>query len=92
MAKDKSKKQLRAEAKALAEARKLTGPKLLRLTLKSMLFAVLVSAIVMGLSLAGVTMLQRPFIQFGIMGLVYLVAFPYLMSEFRPLKHKKSGK
>ena len=86
---DKSKKQLRAEAKAQAEARKLTGPKLLRLTLKSLGFALLVSVILLGLSLAGVSVFQRPLVQFGVMLLVYLVAFPYLMSEFRPKETDK---
>ncbi|MCA9838350.1 MAG: hypothetical protein KC422_15650 [Trueperaceae bacterium] len=85
----KSKKQKQAELKAQQEARQITPAKLLRLALKSMGFAIVVAVVVIGLNLLGVPALGNTWVQLGIMFVVYLVAYPFLMSEFRPRVNKK---
>ena len=77
-------KQARKAVRERAEARKMTSGKLLRLIGKSMLFAVIVSFIILGLNLAGVPAFGNFYVQLGVMFVVYMVAYPFLMSEFRP--------
>ena len=77
-------KQARKAVRERAEARKMTSGKLLRLIGKSMLFAVIVSFIILGLNLAGVPAFGNFYVQLGVMFVVYVLAYPFLMSEFRP--------
>ena len=77
-------KQARKAVRERAEARKMTSGKLLRLIGKSMLFAVTVAFIILGLNLAGVPAFGNFYVQLGVMFVVYMVAYPFLMSEFRP--------
>jgi NADH:ubiquinone oxidoreductase subunit 2 (subunit N) len=86
----KSKKQLKAERKALAEARQLNPGKIIRLILKSLLFAVLVTIILVLLSLLGLPVTTNFWIQLVVMALVYSLAYPFLISEFRPKGKKDS--
>ena len=85
----KANKKAKARRREIEEARKLTGGKLLRLTLKSALFAMVVAAIIVGLGLLGLPYGNSLWFQFGVMLVVYLIASPFLMSEFRP---KTKGK
>lgn len=85
----KSKRQEKDKRRAIDEARMITPGKLLRLALKSMAFAILVAIIVVGLNLLGVPALGSAWVQLGIMFVVYLLAYPFLMSEFRPKINKK---
>lgn len=85
---DKSKKQQRREAKELTEARRVTGPKLLRLVLKSAGFALVAALLLTTLGLIGPAFLRSAPVQLGVMALVYLLASPVLMSEFRPKKKR----
>ena len=77
----KSNKQRKVEARAAEDARKLTTGKVLRLVLKTLAFAIVVSLLVV--------VLQRfikPFptwLQYVLMLAVYIAAYPVLMSEFR---------
>ena len=77
-------KQARKAVRERAEARKMTSGKLLRLIGKSMLFAVIVSFIILGLNLAGVPAFGNFYVQLDVMFVVYVLAYPFLMSEFRP--------
>lgn len=70
----------------------ITGPKLLRLALKSMLFALLVSTVVTLLSLLNVPVFRSLWFQFAVMLGVYLLAYPYLMREFRSVNTNKRAK
>ncbi len=85
----KSKKREKEERKAVDEAKKITPAKLLRLALKSMVFAIIVAGLVVVLNLLGVPALGSAWVQLGIMFVVYLIAYPFLMSEFRPKSPKK---
>lgn len=89
MSDKKSKKERKAERQAYEDARKMTAGKLIRLVLKSMVFAVSVAVIMLLLSLLGVPALNSLWVQFGVMFVVYILAYPYLMSEFRPKKVRK---
>lgn len=79
----KSTKQRKADARALADARRLTGGKVVRLVLKTLAFAMLVSLLITLLSALGVPVLERFWLQLLVMLAVYLLAYPFLMSEFR---------
>ena len=85
----KTTKQRKVDAKALAEARKLTPGKVLRLVLKSLGFAILVSLLIALLSALGVPVLEYFWLQLVVMLGVYILAYPFLMREFRP---KHSGR
>ncbi len=89
MPEKKSKKERKAERQSYEDARKMTAGKLVRLVLKSMVFAVSVAVIMLLLSLLGVPALNSLWVQFGVMFAVYILAYPYLMSEFRPKKVRK---
>ena len=85
----KSTKQRKDDAKALAEARRFTPGKMFRLVLKSLGFAILVSLLLILLQSFRVPVFQTWWLQFGVMLVVYIAAYPFLMSEFRP---KRSGR
>ena len=78
--KNRSRKQAKV---AEASARKLTVGKVVRLLLKSLLFAVLASVLLVVLDVLGVPGLTNPWIQGIAIVVLYLIAYPFLMSEFR---------
>lgn len=79
------KSQLRKrEARARERARELTFGKMLRLLLKSLAFAVLVTMALVLLEFLGVPGMDNRWLQIGLMVAVYLLAYPVLMREFRP--------
>jgi uncharacterized membrane protein len=79
----KSKKQRKIESRATQDARKITLPKILRLVLKSMLFSLVVLGLMLLLNFIGVPAFKNLWIQVGVMLVVYFVAYPFLMREFR---------
>jgi Ca2+/Na+ antiporter len=79
----KRKKEQKLEKAALEDARKLTLGKMLRLLLKSLLFSLLVVLLMTGLAFVGIPAFQNFWIQIAVMVVVYVVAYPYLMREFR---------
>ncbi len=85
----KTTKQRKVDAKAVAEARRLTPGKVFRLVLKSLGFAILVSLLVTLLNVLGVPVLGNFWLQLAVMLVVYILAYPFLMREFRP---KRSGR
>lgn len=85
----KTTKQRKVDAKAVAEAKRLTPGKVFRLVLKSLGFAVLVSLLVTLLNVLGVPVLGNFWLQLAVMLVVYILAYPFLMREFRP---KRSGR
>ena len=87
----KNTKQRKADAKAVADARRLTPAKVLRLVLKSLGFAILVSLLLILLQSFNVPVFQTWWLQFGVMLVVYVAAYPFLMSEFRPKRGERSG-
>jgi Ca2+/Na+ antiporter len=80
----KRKKEHKQGQIALADARKITPGKMLRLLLKSLLFSLLVVLLMVGLNFVGIPAFQNFWIQLLVMVVVYAVAYPYLMREFRP--------
>lgn len=88
----KRKKERKELLKATEEARKMTAGKLFRLFLKSILFAILVGIVFTILTVFDVPWIDRWYVQFGLILLVYILAYPFLMSEFRPKTYLKGGK
>jgi membrane protein implicated in regulation of membrane protease activity len=84
----KRKREEKLERTAVTEARKITPGKMIRLLLKSLLFSLLVVAVMVGLNLLGIPAFQNFWIQLGVMVVIYVVAYPFLMREFRPRKQK----
>ncbi len=89
MAKDT--KQRKAAARAAVDARRLTPGKVARLVLKTLAFALLVSLLITLLGALSVPALENRWLQFGLMLLVYIAAYPFLMSEFRPKNSSTVG-
>lgn len=85
----KANKKRKADSRAVLEARRLTPGKVLRLVLKTLAFAVLVSLLVTLLSALGVPVLQNFWLQLPVMLVVYVLAYPSLMSEFRPKRAER---
>jgi uncharacterized membrane protein YdfJ with MMPL/SSD domain len=86
----KRKKEQKLERATLEEARKITPGKMIRLLLKSLLFSLLVVVVMIGLNFIGIPAFQNFWIQLGVMVVVYALAYPYLLREFRPRKQKDS--
>lgn len=86
----KSKKQRKLETRNAVEARRLTPGKIVRLLLKTLAFALLVSLLVSLLASLGVPVLDSFWMQLAVMLVIYLLAYPYLMSEFRPKRAAQS--
>lgn len=77
-------KDRKAREEALREVRRITPGKLFRLLLKSLVFALVVAVL---FTIWGVN--QWPgydqwWLQLALMVVVYALAYPFLMSEFRP--------
>ncbi len=87
-----SKKQQRrkAERRSLEEARRITVGKMVRLLLKSLAFALLLTLVVMVLKAVGLTWVDNFWIQMGLVLGTYLLVYPILMSEFRPARGGRS--
>jgi len=82
-------KQRKADSQAAVEARRLTPGKVVRLVLKTLAFALLVSLLVTVLSALGVPVLENFWLQLAVMLVVYILAYPFLMSEFRPKRMER---
>lgn len=87
----KGSKKVKAEQQALQDARKITPVKLARLVFKSLLFAILVAFIMIVLNYFKVPYAGTMWLQFGVMLIVYFIAYPFLMSEFRPRSKPKKN-
>ena len=85
----KRNRERKAKLRATQDARKLTPGKVFRLMLKSLVFALAVGLLFAVLSTLGVPYLDRLWVQFGLIFLVYLVAYPFLMSEFRARRSRR---
>ena len=87
----KTTRQRKLDAKALADARKLTPGKIFRLVLKSLLFATVLGLLITFLPLLGVpeSLVRNTWFSLGLMLVVYIVAYPFLMSEFRVPRDKR---
>lgn len=79
----KSKKQRKAVKRARFQARKITPGKMLRLALKTLLFAVVVSVLIAALVWLEVALVETRWFQLVFMVVCYVIAFPYVFSEFR---------
>ena len=87
----KETQQRKAAARAAADARRLTPGKVARLVLKTLAFALLVSLLITLLGALGVPALANRWVQFALMLFVYIAAYPFLMSEFRPKGSPRYG-
>lgn len=87
--KSRERKELR---RAQEQARRLTTGKVLRLLLKSLLFAVAVSLVVGLASALGVPGLETFWVQALVVLGLYALAYPVLMSEFRLPRHLRKGR
>jgi uncharacterized membrane protein len=85
----KKNKERKLERQAVEEARRLTPGKMIRLLLKSLVFSLLVVVVMVALGMLGINAFQNFWIQLGVMVVIYALAYPYLMREFRV---KKGGK
>ncbi|MGL4611929.1 MAG: hypothetical protein ACRCYY_20005 [Trueperaceae bacterium] len=84
----KRKREQKLERASLEEARKITPGKMIRLLLKSLLFSLVVVLVLLGLNLLGLNAFQNFWIQLAVMVVVYIVAYPFLMREFRVRKNR----
>ena len=82
----KKNKERKIEQRAAEEARRITPGKMIRLLLKSLLFSLLVVVVMVGLSLLGINAFQNFWVQLVVMVVIYALAYPYLMREFRVKK------
>lgn len=87
----KRNKEQRLKLKAAQEARRLTVGKVLRLVLKMFVFAILASLVVSLATAAGVPGFERSWVPIVVMLLLYIPAYPIVMSEFRPKPPLKRG-
>lgn len=84
----KRNKERKAQARATAEARKLTTGKMLRLLLKSLAFALTVGILFTFAAAAGIPYIDQTWVQIALILGIYIVAYPFLMSEFRPKRSR----
>lgn len=84
----KKNQQRKAERRSLEEARRITVGKMVRLLLKSLGFAILLTVLVMILQALHVPAVRNFWVQMGMVFAAYLLVYPVLMSEFRPSKKK----
>lgn len=80
----KRNKQRKAREEALREARRITPGKLFRLLLKSLAFALVVAVLFTIWAVNEWPGYDQWWLQLGLMLGVYVLAYPFLMSEFRP--------
>lgn len=84
----KKSQQRKAEARAREQARRFTPGKIVRLLLKSLAFALTVGLLVTLLTALGLPGIDRLWVQMLLVLGLYLAAYPFLMSEFRPRRPK----
>jgi uncharacterized membrane protein len=82
----KKNKERKLSRQAVEAARQITPGKMIRLLLKSLLFSLLVVLVMVALNMVGINAFQNFWIQLGVMVVVYALAYPYLMREFRVRK------
>ncbi len=82
----KKQQERKAARRELEQARKVTAGKLIRLLLKSVGFAIAVSLLVVFVNAVGIPGFDKAWMQMVLVVIAYLVAYPYLMREFRPRK------
>lgn len=85
----KRNRERRSERKAIERARKITAGKMVRLSVKSVLLAAGFVLIVTLLNALGVPYLDRLWGQLVVLGLLWIVAYPLLMRDFRPRTYLK---
>jgi uncharacterized sodium:solute symporter family permease YidK len=85
----KKNQRRKAERRSVEEARKITAGKMVRLLLKSLVFAILLTVVVMVLSSLGVPGLGKFWVQMLLVFGAYLLVYPILMSEFRPSRKRR---
>ena len=76
------------EQRAKTQARRITVGKVVRLALKSLLFAVVASLLLVGLDAIGVPGLTNTWVQIGVLIVMYALSYPFLMSEFRAASYR----
>ena len=84
-----SKRNRGSERKAIERARKITVGKMVRLFVKSVLLAAGFVLIVTLLNALGVPYLDRLWGQLVVLGLLWIIAYPLLMRDFRPRTYLK---
>ena len=82
----KRKREEKLERASAEEARKITPGKMIRLLLKSLLFSLLVVVVMVALNLIGIPAFQNFWIQLAVMVVIYVIAYRFLMKEFRVKK------
>lgn len=82
-------RERRSERKAIEKARKITVGKMVRLFVKSVLLAAGFVVVVTLLNALGVPYLDRLWGQLVVLGLLWIVAYPLLMRDFRPRTYLK---
>jgi uncharacterized membrane protein YdfJ with MMPL/SSD domain len=85
----KKKKEYRLKQQAITDARRFTVGKTVRLFLKSIVFALVVGLAFSILTLFEIPYLDSFWVQVGLMVVVYMLAYPFIMSEFRPETYLK---
>lgn len=85
----KRNKERKQQAARVKQARQITAGKLMRLFVKSMAFALAVGVIFTVATMLNVPYIEKTWVQFAVILGIYLVAYPFLMSEFRPKKGQR---
>ena len=80
----KRNKDRKVREESLREARRITPGKLFRLLLKSLVFALIVAVLFTIWAVNQWPGYDQWWLQLALMVGVYLLAYPFLMSEFRP--------
>lgn len=84
----KKNKERKLGRQAASKARQVTPGKMIRLLLKSLLFSVIVVVVMLALNLLGINAFQNFWVQLIVMVIIYALAYPYLIREFRVKKVK----
>lgn len=88
----KKAKRQKQQAQALAAARKLTPGKVLRLTGKTLLFALLLTVLFGVANALDVPGADSAFVQIGAMALLFVLFYRFIYSEFRPQSYLKDSR
>lgn len=78
--------------RAAVQARQITTGKVLRLFLKTLVFSMVFAVIITVAGAYGLPFTQQFWQQLILMFAIYLLAYPYLMKEFRPKHYQKKTK
>ena len=85
----KRNRERKLEQRAVEQARKVTLGKMVRLFVKSVALAVAFVVVVTLLNVVGVPYLDRLWGQLLVLALLWLLAYPLLMRDFRPRTYLK---